>query len=308
MRGAQPDRALATLFAQHTSLAAGERAIVALSGGSDSVALASLCAEYAEQCSAQVTLVHIDHAIRTSAQQDEAVALAVASRLRLPIIVRRLNGDARDEASLRTGRYDALVAAAHDCDARKILTGHTADDQTETVLLALFRGTGRDGLRGMPTLRPLDDATQLERPLLAADRAVLRRYCERRQLPYVLDPTNSQTNYRRNAVRVALQALRPLFPGLDQAVARCAEILQEEDAGPASAAIAYEVRAWLKEHGVTRDVSRERLGAVLQLIELGRGRRVWLALDNNEINDRGSADRGSPGRKEYDGEQNDFQG
>lgn len=225
MRGARPDHALGALFARSLAGEPSDRWVVAVSGGSDSTALAGLAAEHAS--GRAIVLAHVNHGLRASAMQDEAIVLALAARFELPVRIARLSGARRDEASLRELRYAALLEVANELRAGSVMTGHTAQDQTETVLLALFRGTGPRGLRGMPPRRALAPGIALLRPLLRADRAALRHYCERARLPYAIDPSNLDESYRRNALRPRLAELRPFFPGLDRAVARCAEILRK---------------------------------------------------------------------------------
>jgi tRNA(Ile)-lysidine synthase len=225
MRGARPDHALGALFLRALVGESSERCVVAVSGGSDSAALAGLAAEHVSGRS--LALAHVNHGMRASATQDEAVVLALAARFGLPVRIARLSGARRDEATLRELRYAALIEVAGEFGAGCVMTGHTAQDQTETVLLALFRGTGPNGLRGMPPRRALAPGLALLRPLLRADRAALRHYCERARLPYAVDPSNLDESYRRNALRPRLAELRPFFPGLDRAVARCAEILRQ---------------------------------------------------------------------------------
>jgi tRNA(Ile)-lysidine synthase TilS/MesJ len=174
-----------------------------------------------------------------------------------------LEGVAADEASLRDARYAALARIARENGARTIATAHTAEDQTETVLLALFRGTGPDGLGGMPAERPLDGDLRLIRPLLRAGHDELRAELARSGLPYALDPTNDDARYRRSAVRAALVALRDEFPGLDRAVARCAEILRAERSGDPRALERRALRERLREEGLLRDIPFERIEAAL---------------------------------------------
>lgn len=171
---------------------------------------------------------------------------------------------------MRDARYALLTDLARQVGAKKVFTGHHAEDQTETVLLALFRGTGPEGLAGMAPMRPLADGIELVRPLLGVSRDALATYCAARHLPYALDPTNADLRYRRNAVRAALSDLRPEFPHLDEAVARCALILREEVEGSARAGVRKRLRAALKDLDLARDVPFERLDAAARAIEQAR--------------------------------------
>ena len=139
-------------------------------------------------------LAHVNHGTRDSAWQDECVVLSIGARLGRAVRIAALAPGAADEAALRAARYDALERIAREAGATAIATAHTAEDQTETVLLALFRGTGPDGLGGMPRaarwrrhrsraalLRVTHEQLRAELPARAALRA---------------RSTNAQTRYR----------------------------------------------------------------------------------------------------------------
>jgi tRNA(Ile)-lysidine synthase TilS/MesJ len=178
-----------------------------------------------------------------------------------------------DEASLRGARYAALTELADVLGAAGIATAHTAEDQTETVLLALFRGTGLAGLAGIAPLRELPSGKPLLRPLLRATHAELLAELHRSGLPYVLDPTNRERRYRRNAVRSALAELRADFPQLDRSVARCAAIVRAELTGGERVVARRRLRVELAARGDLRDIPFERIEAAL---DARPGRRVFL--------------------------------
>ena len=263
MRGAKPERALDAVVIAAVAFEPGEPIVVACSGGPDSVALASVLDRVAREREAPLVIAHVNHGVRESAWQDECVVLSVAARLGRPVKIAALSGVAADEGSLREARYAELARIAREHGARTIATAHTAEDQTETVLLALFRGTGPDGLGGMPAERALDGDLRLVRPLLRAGHEELRAELARSGLPYALDPTNDDARYRRSAVRTALVALREEFPGLDRAVARCAEILRAERSGDPRALERRALRDRLRDEGLLRDIPFERIEAAL---------------------------------------------
>ncbi|MDP9017950.1 MAG: tRNA lysidine(34) synthetase TilS, partial [Candidatus Eremiobacteraeota bacterium] len=262
------------------------------SGGPDSVALAGILAAIAPAMDLRLSLAHINHGLRESAWQDEAVVLRVGATLGVAVRVIALSGGKRDEASLRDARYEALRSHALALGASAIATAHTAEDQTETVLLALFRGTGPDGLAGMIPRRKLAPGLDVIRPVLRLDHESMTNYCHLAALPYALDPTNLDRTYRRNAVRAALQALRPAFPGLDEAVARAAELSRAELAGEGRAVLRRRVRAALRENEALRDVDFEHVEAAVRALERnGSGRffmntEVELAIHHGEISVR----------------------
>jgi len=283
MRGARPGAHLDVRVRRAGRFAAGSTVVVATSGGPDSVVLAAVLDRLGRADAFDVVFAHVNHGTRPSAWQDECVALALGARLDRTVRVAAVTAR-DDEASLRAARYDALLAIARDCGATAIATAHSAEDQTETVLLALFRGTGLDGLAGMPPRRALASGIDLVRPLLRVTRAELQAELRRLALPYVLDPTNADARYKRNALRGRLEDLRADFPDLDAAVARCAEIVRAERSGDERAAARDDLRRRLRERDLLRDIPFERIEAAL---DAPRDSRVFLkpgvALEGGEL-------------------------
>lgn len=280
MRGARPLAALEANVAESVAPAPGEVLLVATSGGPDSTALAALLARAAANAEAKLVLAHVNHGVRAGAWCDEGVVLATGAALRARVVARSLGPGGSDEARLRDERYAALADIARETGARRVFTAHHAGDQTETVLLALFRGAGPDGLTGMDVVRELVPGIALVRPLLGIEPETLRAYCSLGGLPFALDPTNEDLAYRRNALRTALAGLRPSFPHLDAAVARCAAILREERAGLPRARSRAQLRAeFAAIQGDVRDVTFERLDAVARALERGSRGRHFMRRD-----------------------------
>jgi tRNA(Ile)-lysidine synthase len=277
MRGAKPERALEAMLAENVAAQAGETLVAAVSGGPDSAALAALLTRHAAECGARVVLGHVNHGVRPSAGRDEGVVLALGSALETRAVIRALAPGSRSEATLRSARYAQLTGIAREAGATRVFTAHHAEDQSETVLLALFRGTSPAGLAGMPLQRRLAAGVWLVRPLLGVPRAVLLGYCAERHLPYALDPSNDNQAYRRNALRSALAELRGIFPGLDAAVARCAAIAREERSGSERAGLRRRLREELAvATGHSREMTYERLDAVARALESGRPGRHFV--------------------------------
>jgi tRNA(Ile)-lysidine synthase len=207
-------------------LGEGAAAVVALSGGPDSTALAYLVAEARPDLA--LTLAHVRHGLRDDAADLEVVRQH-ASWLGLPLEVREVEVVVRGrgiEDAAREARYTALREVAATCGAAAILLGHTADDQAETVLLRAVRGTGLAGLAAMATVR--DD---LVRPLLRLRRDDLQRFVELEGLPTAEDPTNTDPAIRRAVVR---HELLPLLarsgPDPVGALGRLADLAREDGA------------------------------------------------------------------------------
>lgn len=288
MRGAKPERALDALVRSALPLPAAGPVVVACSGGPDSVALASILDRIAGSAGFEVVLAHVNHGTRESAWQDECVVLAVGARLGRRVAIAAPDAAGRsDEAGLRSLRYAALETIAAGCGAAAIATAHTAQDQTETVLLALFRGTGLAGLAGIAPVSALPGGLALWRPVLRASHEELLVELRRSGLPYALDPTNAERRYRRNALREALSGLREDFPQLDRSVARCAYIVREELANGERAVARRRLRSALRARGDERDVPFERIEAVL---DARPGRRVFiksgLEIEAGELHER----------------------
>jgi tRNA(Ile)-lysidine synthase len=274
MRGARPERALERHVAQRVEAQPEETLLAAVSGGADSVALAGLLAVHARRVGATLVLAHVNHRTRLHSGQDEAVVFSAGASLGARVVSRLLPEGSCDEARLRTERYAALSDFARAVGARRVFTAHHAQDQTETVLLALFRGSGPQALRGMLARRALDGDVFLERPLLRVNREELTAYCASLRLPFVFDASNLDARYRRNVLRAALTGLRESFPHLDEAVARCAEIASDEAEQTKRARLRAFVRDRLREQtprgDALQDVSFERLDAVARALESGR--------------------------------------
>ncbi|MGC1379673.1 MAG: tRNA lysidine(34) synthetase TilS, partial [Candidatus Baltobacteraceae bacterium] len=203
MRGARPERAVEQGIERSTALHRGERVLIACSGGPDSVALLAALHALAKRMELSLCAAHVNHGTRPSSSQDECIALQVAGRCEMPIDVVALALQGCDEARLRSERYGALAEIAKRRACAAIATAHHAEDQSETVLLALLRGAGPAGIGGMAARREIEPGLDLARPLLGIGSEELRAYCHAQALPYAVDPTNAQTGLRRNAVREA---------------------------------------------------------------------------------------------------------
>ncbi|HTV92063.1 MAG TPA: tRNA lysidine(34) synthetase TilS [Verrucomicrobiae bacterium] len=276
MRGAKPQASIEQTIERDGVIRRGDRIAVACSGGADSVALVQVLTTVRKSMSLELTLAHVNHGTRESAWQDECVVLCVGASFGLPVRIVALDECRRDEAALRDARYDALARIAHASNANVVATAHHREDQSETVLLALLRGAGPEGLAGMRARRPLGEGVDLARPLLTIAADDLRCVCHVHALPYAVDPSNADRGLRRNALRAALEALRPLFPGLDAAVARTAELLAAERAGSSRAGLRREVRAALAAQEDLRDVDFTHIEAAVRAIERGGSGRFHM--------------------------------
>lgn len=227
-----PDPAVATVRrAVRSALAplpAGALVLVACSGGADSLALAAAAAFEAPRRGLRCGAVTVDHGLQPGSAAHADGVLATLGALHLAPREKRtvtVGGPGGPEAAARTARYRAIEAAADRLDATAVLLGHTRDDQAETVLLGLARGSGARSLAGMAPA-----AGRYLRPLLAVPRATTRAACAAMGLAYWEDPHNSDVRYARVRVRreVLPELERELGPGITEALARTAALLRAD--------------------------------------------------------------------------------
>jgi tRNA(Ile)-lysidine synthase len=209
----------------------GDRVAVAVSGGADSLALLHALRVLAGKRDWRLAVLTVDHGLRPGSAADAAFVADHAKALGLP--ARQLTlapGEleahraAGPEGAARAARYGALWPAADELGCRWLATGHTLDDQAETVLLQLLRGAGPDGLAGMAVR-----SGRLLRPLLGVRRAETRACCAAAGLAWREDPTNAADGPLRNRVRgQLLPLLEELRPGATSTLARTAALAADE--------------------------------------------------------------------------------
>jgi tRNA(Ile)-lysidine synthase len=245
-----------------------DRVLVAVSGGPDSLCLLHvLWMEREARGLGSVTAAHLDHGLRGEESAAEADWVAewcrergIACHLGRADVAASKRGRSVQEAA-RAARYEFLEQTAARIGADKIATGHTRDDQAETVLANILRGTGMDGLRGIPAIRELaGQRGRIVRPLLDVTRAEVEAYNAAHGLSPRLDPSNlSAEHYTRNRIRLELlPELRQQYnPRIDEALVRLSEIAVRD-----SDYLAVQAAAALT--GVTRESDVFRL-------ELDRG-------------------------------------
>lgn len=238
-------------------LAGGERVVVAVSGGPDSTVLVSVLAALRDDLRLELHVAHLNHGLRPDASEDAVAVAGMAERLGYPY-----HGGTRDvrgaaarsgrsiEDAARDARYGFLTEVARRIGATVIATGHTRDDQAETVLMRLLRGSGPRGLAGIPPVRP-HAGLRVIRPLIDAARADIAGYLARTRLAAREDPTNQDLAMLRNRVRLVLL---PILEGYNsdvrRALARLAELLRDE-ADALDALSAPEIDAVLHETDAT---------------------------------------------------------
>ena len=210
----------------------GSSVVVALSGGADSLALAAATAFEAPKQGLRVLSLTVDHGLQEGSDAVAARTAETATSLGIGSRVTRVQvgSEGGPEAAARDARYRALREAASDADASAVLLGHTLDDQAETVLLGLARGSGATSLQGMAPERLDDEGLRWLRPLLGVRRATTRAFCAASDLAVWEDPHNADPRYARVRVRERVLPVleTELGPGIAEALARTAEQLRED--------------------------------------------------------------------------------
>lgn len=243
----------------------GAGVVLAVSGGGDSVGMAHLV--HAARPDLDARVVHIRHGLRDDAADAEAARIhARALGLEFSVVPVSVDDDGTGpENAARTARLAALDAAAQAAGANFVFTGHTADDNAETMLLNIARGTGLAGLAGIPSLRRLSDTVMLARPVLGLRRAVVRAVAASTRLPIAEDPTNTDPQQRRARARSDLLPLLQSLTGGDSdavdSLTRLAGHARSDAAALdtiAAQLVVSEVRWW----GPVAAMATDALGAV----------------------------------------------
>jgi len=211
----------------HQVLRAGERVVVAVSGGPDSVALLSILRELLAAMPLHLTVAHFDHGWRADSGADRDFVAALSAQWGFNFQSERAADDLpHRENDAREARYAFLRRVAAQTGSTAIALGHNRDDQVETLLLHLLRGTGSRGLSAM-RWRSAD----LARPLLETSRAEVEAYLSRLHLAPRRDASNHDPRFTRNRLRQELlPAIDAFDPAARELLARTADILAEEDA------------------------------------------------------------------------------
>ncbi len=231
---------------------AGDLVLVACSGGQDSLALAIAAAFVGKREGIQVGAVVVDHQLQPdSAAVAEQAALKCQPLGLGPVLVRRVNIEKRGEgleAAARTARYLEIEAARKELGAKYVLLGHTLDDQAETVLLGLSRGSGVHSISGMsPILH------HLLRPLLQVSRLETAAACRAAGLEPWSDPHNFDSRFSRVRIRQRImpQLEQELGPGIAEALARTAALARADDLELAAQADAALTRLLVRQDPAT---------------------------------------------------------
>lgn len=204
------------------------RVVVAVSGGLDSCVLLHLARFGGAELGHEWIVAHFDHRMRPSSAGDARWVAGLARAWRLPVEIGRAPTELASEEAAREARYEFLAEVRERTGASLVLTGHHADDQAETVLFRLLRGTGSKGLGGIPARR----GAAIVRPLIDVWRSELLDYARGVHLSWREDPTNRSAAYARNVIRHRILPVveRLVAPGARRALLRLADVATEDEA------------------------------------------------------------------------------
>jgi len=217
---------------EHHLLDPGQHVLVAVSGGPDSMALLSLLTSLAPSWRLKLTAIHFNYGLRGSESDDDEAFVAsfcqarnIPCVVRRPVLVKRRRVSSL-QALARWARYEAMKSLAHEIRADRIVTGHTADDQAETIVLWMLRGAGLTGLSGMPFMRE----EIIVRPLLRTTREEVLEYLKQEKLPWRQDSSNMKDLYRRNRIRrELLPVMAHITPSIVRLLERQADLLRADE-------------------------------------------------------------------------------
>jgi tRNA(Ile)-lysidine synthase len=217
---------------QYRMFTPGDRVLVAVSGGVDSVVLLYALRELQKSEKLSLAVAHFDHAIRANSAADAEFVKKLARSLKLRYYSERADVPAYAKAqklslevAARTLRYQFFERIAKAHDFKKIALGHTLNDQAETLLMRLLRGAGLEGLSGIPPVRPSGELTYV-RPLIECTRDQIVAFAQAHKLSWREDPTNYDTTIVRNKIRHELiPILKEYNPKVLEALGRTARLL-----------------------------------------------------------------------------------
>ncbi|MDY6970959.1 MAG: tRNA lysidine(34) synthetase TilS [Thermodesulfobacteriota bacterium] len=243
-------KVMRTVF-KYNMIRHGDRVVVGVSGGADSVCLLDVLNELKDSLGIELVAAHLDHGLRPDADRDETKFVeSLAASLDLPFETKEAGPGLREgvkglEERARQTRYRFFEELRKKTSSQKIATGHNLNDQAETVLMRLLRGSGPAGLAGIPPCRD----QRIIRPLIEVTRNEIESYLKCKQIAYMTDSSNLETRYLRNKIRLdLLPKLKEYQPRIVEILGHTAETIRGEDEWLEATA-----EKWLRESAETMD-------------------------------------------------------
>jgi tRNA(Ile)-lysidine synthase len=218
---------------KHSMLSGEENVLVALSGGPDSVLLLHVLNNLKEELKLNLHALYIDHGLRPEETPLEIeFCRKLCETLSIPFITKSVDVKSfakektmNKQAAARELRYRVFEETAFETKVNKIALGHTADDQAETLLMRLLRGSGPIGLSGIPPVRGM-----FIRPLIEIQRQEIDRYLKEEKIDFIVDSSNLRRDYLRNKIRLSLiPMMKEVNPNIIETLSRTAAIFREEE-------------------------------------------------------------------------------
>lgn len=225
-------------ISKYGMLSLNDKVVVALSGGPDSVALLHILHSLSTEYNLTLYAAHLNHLLRgKEAEEDVSFVKGLAKELKVEIWTEEVDikGEAREkglslQVAARRARYDFLKRVAKEACVLKIALGHQLDDQVETILMRLIRGTGAEGFSGIPPCRRLDEKITIIRPLIDTSSEQIREYLKEKMAGFRTDSSNLCQDYQRNKVRLRLLPLLYQFnPDFKERLIATAKLWQADD-------------------------------------------------------------------------------
>jgi tRNA(Ile)-lysidine synthase len=225
---------------QFDQISKGDKVLVGISGGPDSVALLLVLSQMTRRFGFSLVAAHLNHGLRgKKSDADEQFAREMANNLKIPFVSKKI--DLKSQRRRRKGsleeiareeRYNYLISVASRRGCKKVAVGHHADDNAETLLMNFIRGSGPKGLGGIPPVRPLKgDDILLVRPLIEVTRDEIIAFLKKEEQDFCIDETNSDTAFRRNKIRHDLvpQIKNDYNPSITAVLNDTAEVMRSVD-------------------------------------------------------------------------------
>lgn len=217
---------------ENNLIESGDVIVVGVSGGPDSITLLTCLNKYKEKLNCKIIVAHINHLIRKDSTEDEQFVENYCKKNNIPVFIKRAKVEEIAKKQKRgteeTGRkirYDFFNEVLEKNNANKIAIAHNMNDNAETMILNLIRGTGLQGLEG---IRPRNN--NIIRPLINCKREEIESYCKKNNLNPRIDSTNSENIYRRNIIRnKILPSLKEINPNIVETLSRTTKIIRENN-------------------------------------------------------------------------------